>query len=50
MNILIKSATIIDPRSSFNNQVVDILIEKGVITKIASSIKNSHKFKRIGSR
>lgn len=47
MNILIKSATIIDPRSSFNNQVVDILIEKGVISKIASSIKNSHKFKEL---
>ena len=35
----IKSVTVIDPRSSFNNQVVDILIEKGVITKIATSIK-----------
>ena len=46
MNILIKSATVIDP-SSFNNQVVDILIEKGVITKIASSIKNSYKFKEL---
>jgi dihydroorotase len=38
MNLLIKSATIIDPNSPFNQQAVDILIEKGVITRIASQI------------
>lgn len=38
MNLLIKSATIIDPSSSFNQKVSDILIEKGHITKIASAI------------
>jgi dihydroorotase len=38
MNLLIKSATIIDPGSSFHQQVADILIEKGVITQIADNI------------
>ncbi|MBD1392333.1 dihydroorotase [Mucilaginibacter glaciei] len=38
MNLLIKSATVIDPASSFNNQLVDILINDGVISKIGSSI------------
>src|ERR1700749_1223239 len=39
MNLLIKSATIIDPNSPFNQQVVDILIEKGIITKIAPELE-----------
>ncbi|MDB5091244.1 MAG: dihydroorotase [Mucilaginibacter sp.] len=39
MNLLIKSATIIDPNSPFNQHVVDILIEKGVITKIAPELE-----------
>lgn len=38
MNLLIKSATVVDPASPFNNNVADILIEKGIITKIAKSI------------
>ena len=38
MNILLKSATIIDINSSFHNKKVDILIEKGVIQKIAENI------------
>jgi len=38
MNLLIKSATIIDPSSPFHQKVSDILIEKGHITKIASGI------------
>src|ERR1700744_2956961 len=38
MNLLIKSATISDPGSPFNQQVVDVLIEKGQITKIAAHI------------
>jgi len=38
MNLLIKSATISDPGSPFNQQVVDVLIEKGQITKIAPTI------------
>ena len=38
MNLLIKQATIIDSNSSHNGKVVDILIEKGVITQIKKSI------------
>ena len=37
-SILIKSCTVIDPNSSFNQQVVDILIENGVISKIGKEI------------
>jgi len=38
MNILLKSAKIIDENSTYNNLVKDILIEKGIITKIANKI------------
>jgi len=38
MNALIKSATIVDPKSDFHNQSIDILIEKGVIVKMANQI------------
>ncbi len=47
MNILIKSATIIDSKSDFHNKTQDILVEKGVVTKIAKSIKNPKKYKEI---
>jgi dihydroorotase len=39
MNLLIKSATIVDPNSPFNQQVADILIKNGTITEIAQHIK-----------
>src|SRR6185503_11165239 len=39
MNLLIKSATIIDPNSTFNKKIADVLIEKGIITQIASEIE-----------
>ena len=39
MNVLIKSATIVDTKSDFHNQTLDVLIEKGVITQISKSIK-----------
>ncbi len=38
MNILIKSAQIIDPNSSFHQQKKDILIQNGIIKKIDDSI------------
>jgi len=41
MNLLIKSATITDPNSTYNKQVADILIEDGIITKIATGIKSA---------
>ena len=39
MNLLIKSATIIDPNSSFHQQIADILITDGIITQIGKGIK-----------
>jgi len=47
MNVLIKSATIVDPKSDFHNQTLDILIEKGTITQISKNISNPKKFKEI---
>lgn len=47
MNVLIKSATVIDSSSNFNNQIVDVLIEKGKISQIAKSIKNTSNYKEI---
>ena len=38
MNLLIRSATITDPNSPYNGQVADVLIEKGIITKIAPGL------------
>jgi dihydroorotase len=38
MNLIIRSATIVDPNSPFNQQTVDVLIENGIITKIAPFI------------
>jgi dihydroorotase len=38
MNILIKSAHIIDSKSPYNGKVVDMLIENGLITSIKSKI------------
>jgi dihydroorotase len=39
MNLLIKSVTIIDPNSPFHQQIADVLIEKGFITRIAPEIE-----------
>jgi dihydroorotase len=47
MNILIKSATIIDSKSEFHSTSQDLLIEDGVITKIGNSIKNPKKYQEI---
>jgi len=40
MNLIIKSATIIDSTSEFHRSTKDILIENGIITKIATSVEN----------
>jgi len=40
MNLLIKSATISDPGSPFYQQLVDVLIDKGQIVKIAKKISS----------
>nr|WP_321223895.1 dihydroorotase [uncultured Psychroserpens sp.] len=47
MNVLVKSATIVDPKSDFHNQTVDILIEKGLISQISNRIQNPKNYKEI---
>ena len=47
MNALIKSATIVDSKSDFHNETVDILIEKGRISKISKRISNPNHYKEI---
>ena len=47
MNLLIKSATIIDSKSPFHDKTQDILIENGIITKIADRINNPKKYKEV---
>ena len=47
MNVLIKSAKIIDKNSSFHQLTKDVLIENGIITKIANKISNPNKIKEI---
>ncbi|HTM65852.1 MAG TPA: dihydroorotase [Flavipsychrobacter sp.] len=38
MSVLIRQAKIVDPQSEFHNKVVDILIENGAVSNIASSL------------
>jgi len=45
MNLLIKSATIVDKASKYNGKKVDILIEKGSISSIKSKIDNPGNYK-----
>lgn len=47
MNVLVKSATIVDPKSDFHNQTVDILIEKGIISQMSKRIQNPKNYKEI---
>jgi len=47
MNALVKSATIVDPKSDFHNETVDILIEKGIISNISKRISNPKNYKEI---
>lgn len=47
MNLLIKSAKIIDQNSKYHLKKCDILIENGVIIKISKKIENDKKIKEI---
>ena len=47
MNILLRSATIIDASSKHHLKKRDILIENGILTKIKASIANTNKAKEI---
>lgn len=42
MKLIIRSAKIIDPQSSFHNQTVDILIADGLIEKIGANLPNAN--------
>ena len=50
MNILIKSAHIINPHSSHNGKVMDVLVENGIITSIKNKISPPAKCKIIESK
>lgn len=39
MNLLIQSATIVDPNSPFHQQVTDILIENGIIKQVGANLQ-----------
>lgn len=47
MNILIKSATIIDSSSEFHNTTQDLLIENGTITQIGNNLNNPKNYKEL---
>ena len=47
MNALIKSAKVIDSKSILNGKTIDILIEKGMISKIGKNLKNTKKVQEI---
>jgi dihydroorotase len=47
MNVLLKSATVVDSKSDFHNATVDILIEEGIITKISKRISNPNNYREI---
>lgn len=49
MNILIKSARIIDPNSKHHNKICDLFIKEGKIDKIAKKIKSNEKNVKNGS-
>ena len=47
MNLIIRAAQIIDIKSDFHNQLVDIKINNGLIEKMAANIDNSDNFEEI---
>jgi dihydroorotase len=47
MNVLIKNAKIVDGNSPYNGKKIDVLIEKGIITKIDKSITNKNNYKEL---
>jgi dihydroorotase len=49
MKILIKKATILDPSSSHNGNVMDILIQDGIITEISNDISADDAKELVGS-
>jgi dihydroorotase len=47
MNLIIRTATIIDQKSPFHNQTVDVKISNGIIEKIGSKLPNTEGIKEI---
>ena len=47
MKILIREAKIIDPKSSFHQQIVDVKISDGIIEQIGKNIPNASDYKEI---
>jgi dihydroorotase len=47
MNLIIRQATVIDPKSNFHNQIVDLKIVDGKFEKIGSHLLNSEKLQEI---
>jgi len=47
MNALLKSVTVVEPKSDFHNAAVDILIENGIIKNIAKNLSNPNNFQEI---
>lgn len=47
MKLIIRVAKIIDSESPFHNQIVDLQIENGIITKIGNKLPNANHFEEI---
>ncbi|MGH2664427.1 dihydroorotase [Flavobacterium sp.] len=47
MNVILKAARIIDPESTFHNQIADVKIGNGIIEKIGSNIGSAEGFEEI---
>lgn len=47
MNLIIRQAKIVDAKSKFHSETVDILIEGGTISKIGKTLKNTSNFEEL---
>ncbi|CAM4097377.1 dihydroorotase family protein [Flavobacterium antarcticum] len=47
MNLILRKAKIIDAKSSFHNQIVDVEIENGIFKNIGANLENKNKFQEI---
>lgn len=50
MNLFVRSARIIDPASKHHLQIQDIIIEKGVIARIGSRLKNENHYREVEAK
>lgn len=47
MNLIVRAAKIIDPKSAFHNQTVDLHIENGILKKIGANLSNTENINEI---